>query len=162
MPQVSTQMQMELSDMNVRIVLLNNLNKAKDDITIILRKDYRTGEYVVSYKDPNDDAPFHHVLSYLCFARAMEYVDLVLKGACVDDDGPSCVQVDCPAMPSILLDLKKVKSDVYYRDHLRDRVAFGLSNIEAASRGPLGLRRQPVRDESAETLPVRQHLFFDE
>lgn len=121
-----------------------------------------TGEYVATYVDPNDGLRLQHTLNGLYYNSAMEYVDHILKGAVVDDDGPISIQVDCPALPSILMAVSKLRGDVYYRDHLLERIGFGLTSLESTTRGLPGPRHQPVREESAETLPVRQHLFFHE
>jgi hypothetical protein len=182
-PIVGIPAEMEYSSTAVEILMIKDPKNKRHDDKISIRKNFTTNDYEIVFTDTNFDSPFKNKVVRMYRHSVLEYAYFLLKNQKVDSDGYKKIQVNVPAMPSILLEAEQL-NDVYFREHLHDLISFGvdlLDNAEAVRKKHV---MNPEEDEekytaedytysyntptptpSARSTPygVRpQHLFFDE
>jgi hypothetical protein len=100
------------------------------DDTIKIRKNLTTGEFELTYCDPNNNHhPTHiHTLRTLFHSTVNHHLNLLFKSLSIDDEPFHQVQFTLPAMPRILVNVEKFK-DAYYRDHFMNLINNALDQI---------------------------------
>ena len=162
-------------------ITLTRDNESKNDDRILIRKNFATNEFVLTYIDPTPSAkgtPTKERIVGMYHAQVMEYIYMLLKNQYIDEEKYKQLQISLPAMPSMILSVDKL-SDLYYRDHLQELISFGLDTLDNASKANFtreardaAVQRRFTRDAEREEALRRemerepysrpQHLFFDD
>jgi hypothetical protein len=114
----------------VKIHLVRTSNSLENtDDTIKIRKNLTTGEFELTYCDPNEHCSTHvHTLRTLFHSTVNHHLNLLFKSLSIDDEPFHQVQFTLPAMPRILVNVEKFK-DAYYRDHFMNLINNALDQI---------------------------------
>jgi len=163
-----------MSSCSIEIRFIKTIGSSANDETVLIKKDFSSNEFNVTYTDPNKGSPYTYSLTGLYHKKLMNYVYMIFKNQKVDEEGCSNIQVNIPGMPTIILSKEKI-NDLYYRDHLCELVEFGidlLENVDVTRQRDLPKYYNDVNDQSVFYTPKvsrrstapgvsPSHLFFD-
>jgi len=171
---------MAYSDTSIGIHLINNDLSAKADDTILIRKNFETNEFEITYNDQNNGTPVTHKVTGLYRARVLDYLYMLFKNQSLDEEAYKSIQLTLPALPRMIVSGDKFK-ELYYREHFLEAVGTGLDlldNTEKVKKVVPSVRRSsyvnlgasepvnwsyhtPARRAPAPTVRP-QHLYFDD
>jgi len=109
-------------------------NKNEDD-SVKVRLNLDLNEYEITLRDQNAGSEIAHRIEMSTKEKVMDYLYLVLKSVCLDEDGYENIQVNTPLMPRVFFSVKSLK-DLYYRDHVHEILRKGLDLLEDTIRLP--------------------------
>jgi hypothetical protein len=165
-----------MTSSSIEIRFIHSKNSAAKDEVVLIKKDFSSNSFNVTYTDPNKGTPYTYSLTGLYQKKLMDYVYMLFKNQKVDEEGCSDIQVNVPSMPTMIISTEKIH-DLYYRDHLYELVELGVDLLDDVS-----VKRQEtfpaydtttrMNDETVFYTPkvsrrstapgeVPSHLFFD-
>ena len=121
-----------LSDLSITLHLING-DDTKDDAMVRIRKNLATNEFDLTFTDPNMGSKIVHTMSGLYRQKVLDYIYYLLKNQYLDEEGFESLQVDLPAMPTMIVKGSSIR-DVYYREHFYELIGFGLDSLESTTK----------------------------
>ena len=145
---------MAYSDTSIRIHLINNEETKNGDDVVVIRKNFDTNEFEITYRDQNNGDPITHEVTGLYRARVLEYLYTLFKNQSLDEEGYKSVQLTLPALPRMIVSGEKFK-DLYYREHFLEAVGTGLDLLDTTS----SIKKTPSarRSSFANPPPIRRY-----
>ena len=163
---------MSSSSIYVSVVLIKKVGQcSKQDDVISINRGNEAGKFELRYKEYNQGEPNVFQISDMEEEWVTQYVYILLKNLCLDEEGYELIQLNLPALPTMLVSASKLK-DIYYREHFLETIMTSVENIPYCKKVI-----QPCSHPRHETLldpqpepqlfrtPLRtgaRHLFFDE
>lgn len=121
-----------MADLSITLHLING-DDTKDDAMVRIRKNLATNEFDLTFTDPNMGSKIVHTMSGLYRQKVLDYIYYLLKNQYLDEEGFESLQVDLPAMPTMIVKGSSIR-DVYYREHFYDLIGFGLDSLESTTK----------------------------
>jgi hypothetical protein len=134
----------------MRFIRSDGAKSTTDDI-IRIRKNLETGEFEMIYTDSHNTTKQVHKLHSLYRQRVLDHVYLTLKNLTLDEENFYQLQMNLPAMPTILLSVENLK-DLYYRDHLLELVQNGLDNLDVLEKSTIAPPPSVKQAEQADRI----------
>ena len=122
-----------MADLSITLRLING-DDQKNDAMVRIRKNLATNEFELTFTDPNmGGSKIVHVMSGLYRQKVLDYIYYLLKNQYLDEEGFESLQVDLPAMPTMIVKGSSIR-DVYYREHFYELIGFGLDSLESTTK----------------------------
>jgi len=121
-----------MADLSITLHLING-DDQKNDAMVRIRKNLATNEFELTFMDPNMGSKIVHVMSGLYRQKVLDYIYYLLKNQYLDEEGFENLQVDLPAMPTMIVKGSNIR-DVYYREHFYELIGFGLDSLESTTK----------------------------
>ena len=161
----------KMTSCSIEIRFIKAIGSSTSDETVLIKKDFSSNEFNVTYTDPNKGSPYTYSLTGLYHKKLMDYVYMLFKNQKIDEEGCSNIQINVPGMPTIIVSNEKI-NDIYYRDHLYELVEYGVDLLDNVSVMGRRVLPNPVNDESGFYTPkvsrrstapgeVPSHMFFE-
>jgi hypothetical protein len=115
--------------------MIKDTKNKKEDDSVKVRLNLDLNEYEITLRDQNAGSEIAHRIEMSTKEKVMDYLYLVLKSICLDEDGYENIQVNTPLMPRVFFSVKSLK-DLYYRDHVHEILRIGLDLLEDTIRLP--------------------------
>ena len=157
---VSIPQEMSTTTMAVQITLTRDDSTRNDDV-ITIRKNLETGDYELTYMDPNEGSPVKHRITGMYYKRVSDYTYMLLKNQYLDEQKFKDVQFTIPGMPRVIVSAEKFAS-TYYREHFQEMVEFGLNNLENTSDITKKIRRSNPYMTPPPVVRRRYYSEFEE
>jgi len=123
------------SPCSLELVMIKDTKNKKEDDSVKVRLNLDLNEYEITLRDQNAGSEIAHRIEMSTKEKVMDYLYLVLKSICLDEDGYENIQVNTPLMPRVFFSVKSLK-DLYYRDHVHEILRTGLDLLEDTIRLP--------------------------
>jgi len=140
------------SPCSLELVMIKDTKNKKEDDSVKVRLNLDLNEYEITLRDQNAGSEIAHRIEMSTKEKVIDYLYLVLKSICLDEDGYENIQVNTPLMPRVFFSVKSLK-DLYYRDHVHEILRTGLDLLEDTIRLPSKLSADsyttPQRSASA-------------
>jgi hypothetical protein len=120
---------------SVELVMIKDTKNKKEDDSVKVRLNLDLNEYEITLRDQNSGSEISHRIEMSTKEKVMDYLYLVLKSICLDEDGYENIQVNTPLMPRVFFSVKSLK-DLYYREHVHEILRTGLDLLEDTIRLP--------------------------
>ena len=122
-----------MADLSITLRLING-DDQKNDAMVRIRKNLATNEFELTFTDPNmGGSKIVHVMSGLYRQKVLDYIYYLLKNQYLDEEGFESLQVDLPAMPTMIVSGSNIR-DVYYREHFYELIGFGLDSLDTTTK----------------------------
>jgi hypothetical protein len=115
--------------------MIKDTKNKKEDDSVKVRLNLDLNEYEITLRDQNAGSEIAHRIEMSTKEKVIDYLYLVLKSICLDEDGYENIQVNTPLMPRVFFSVKSLK-DLYYRDHVHEILRTGLDLLEDTIRLP--------------------------
>lgn len=123
------------SPCSLELVMIKDTKNKKEDDSVKVRLNLDLNEYEITLRDQNAGSEIAHRIEMSTKEKVIDYLYLVLKSICLDEDGYENIQVNTPLMPRVFFSVKSLK-DLYYRDHVHEILRTGLDLLEDTIRLP--------------------------
>jgi len=123
------------SPCSLELVMIKDTKNKKEDDSVKVRLNLDLNEYEITLRDQNAGSEIAHRIEMSTKEKVMDYLYLVLKSICLDEDGYENIQVNTPLMPRVFFSVKSLK-DLYYREHVHEILRTGLDLLEDTIRLP--------------------------
>lgn len=123
------------SPCSLELVMIKDTKNKKEDDSVKVRLNLDLNEYEITLRDQNAGSEIAHRIEMSTKEKVIDYLYLVLKSICLDEDGYENIQVNTPLMPRVFFSVKSLK-DIYYRDHVHEILRTGLDLLEDTVRIP--------------------------
>ena len=128
----TSEMSNMMTDLSITLHLING-DDTKDDAMVRIRKNLATNDFELTFTDPNMGSKIVHSMSGLYRQKVLDYIYYLLKNQYLDEEGFDKLQVDLPAMPTMIVSGSSMR-DIYYRDHFYGLIGFGLDSLESTTK----------------------------